>query len=75
MNLVEAWFSLIERQAIHRGVFGSVKALNTKIRTYIDGWNDRAHAFVWTKTTEQILKHAKRNGTSNARHWFDTACQ
>ena len=68
MNLVEVWFSLIERQAIHRGVFGSIKDLNTKIRAYIDGWNDRAQPFVWTKTAEQILKHAKRNGTSNAGH-------
>jgi transposase len=38
MNLVEVWFSLIERQAIHRGTFGSVKDLNAKIRAYIDGW-------------------------------------
>jgi transposase len=68
MNLVEVWFSMIERQAIHRGVFGSVKDLNAKIRTYIDGWNDRSHPFVWTKTADQILKHAKRNETSNARH-------
>ena len=46
MNLVEVWFGIIERQAIHRGTFGSVKDLNTKIRTFIDGWNDRAHPFV-----------------------------
>ena len=68
MNLVEVWFSLIERQAIHRGVYGSVKDLNAKIRNYIDGWNHRCHPFVWTKTAEQILKHAKRNETSNAGH-------
>lgn len=30
MNLVEVWFSLIERQAIHRGSFGSVRDLNAK---------------------------------------------
>ncbi|GAA4722254.1 hypothetical protein GCM10023350_00390 [Nocardioides endophyticus] len=68
MNLIEVWFSLIERQAIHRGVYGSVKDLNTKIRTYIDSWNDRAHPFAWTKTADQIPKHTKRNGTSNAGH-------
>jgi len=38
MNLVEVWFSLIERQAIRRGVFTSVRDLNAKIRAYIDGW-------------------------------------
>jgi transposase len=68
MNLVEVWFSLIERQAIHRGTFGSVKDLNAKIRAYIDGWNDRAHPFVWTKTADQILTKANRQKTSNAGH-------
>jgi transposase len=68
MNLVEVWFSLIERQAIHRGTFGSVKDLNAKIRAYIDGWNDRCHPFVWTKTAEHILKKANRKKSSNAGH-------
>jgi transposase/transposase-like protein len=58
MNLVEVWFSLIERQAIHRGTFGSVKDLNAKIRAYIEGWNDRAHPFVWTKTADEVLTKA-----------------
>ena len=68
MNLVEVWFSLIERQAIHRGTFGSVKDLNAKIRAFIDGWNDRCHPFVWTKTADQILTKANRQKTSNAEH-------
>lgn len=68
MNLVEVWFSMIERQAIHRGAFGSVRDLNAKIRAYIDGWTDRAHPFVWTKTAEDILKKANRKSTSNAGH-------
>lgn len=69
MNLVEAWFSIIERQAIHRRTFGSVKQLNAKIRAFIDGWNERCHPFVWTKTAEQILTKANRQTTSNAGHW------
>jgi transposase len=68
MNLVEVWFSIIERQAIHRGTFTSVKDLNTKIRAFITGWNDRCHPFVWTKTADQILKKANRPTTSNTRH-------
>jgi transposase len=68
MNLVEVWFSLIERQAIRRGVFTSVKDLNTKIRTYIDGWNDRSHPFVWTRTADDILTKANRMKTSNPSH-------
>src|SRR5665811_539855 len=42
LNLVEVWFGIIERQAIHRGTFGSVKDLNAKIRTFVNGWNDAA---------------------------------
>ncbi len=68
MNLVEVWFGIVERQAIRRGVFKSVRDLNTKIRAFIDGWNDRSHPFVWTKTAEEILKKANRPTTSNSRH-------
>lgn len=68
MNLVEVFFSIVERQAIRRGVFKSVKDLNTKIRAFLDGWNDRSHPFVWTKTAEEILKKANRPTTSNPRH-------
>ena len=69
MNMVEIWFGIIERQAIHRGTFGSVRDLTTAIRTYINGWNIRAHPFVWTKTADEILKKANRQTTSNAGHW------
>jgi transposase len=68
MNMVECWFSLAERQAIHRGTYRSVRDLNAKIRAYIDGWNDRAHPFTWTKTAEQILSKATRKKTSVADH-------
>ena len=68
MNLVEVWFGIIERQAIRRGVFKSVKDLNTKIRAFIDGWNDRAHPFVWTKTADEVLAKANHPTTSNPRH-------
>ncbi len=68
MNLVEVWFGIVERQAIRRGVFKSVKDLDAKIRAFIDGWNDRSHPFVWTKTAEQVLAKANRSTTSNPRH-------
>ncbi len=68
LNLVEVWFSIIEKQAIHRGSFASVRDLNAKIRAFINGWNDRCHPFVWTKTADQILKKANRQTTSNTPH-------
>jgi len=42
--------------------------LNAKIRAFIDGCNDRAHPFVWTKTAEHILKKANQQTTSDAAH-------
>ena len=68
MNLVEVWFGIVERQAIRRGIFTSVKDLNAKIRQFIIGWNDRKHPFVWTKTPEQILAKTNPKRTSETRH-------
>jgi transposase len=69
LNLVEIFFSIITRQAIRRGTFTSVTDLIAAIQTYIDGWNERAHPFTWTKTTDQILaKATPRKKTSNTRH-------
>jgi transposase len=68
MNMVEIWFSMAERQAIHRGSYRSVRDLTKAIRTYIDGWNDRAHPFTWTKPADQILAKAKRPQSSNTGH-------
>lgn len=69
MNLVEVWFGIIERQAIHRGTFGSVKELNAKIRAFTTGWNTRCAPFVWTKTADQILAKANRQDTSTTDHY------
>jgi len=68
LNLVEVWFGIIERQAIHRGTFPSVRDLMIKIRTFINGWNDRCQPFTWTKTADQILAKAHRQTTSDSVH-------
>ncbi len=47
--MVEIWFGIIERQAIRRGTFTSVRDLIAKIRGFINGWNNRCQPFVWTK--------------------------
>jgi hypothetical protein len=62
------WFSIIERQAIHRGSFRSVGDLNAKIRAFVDGWNARRRPFVWIKTADDILTKASRQTSSNTRH-------
>jgi transposase len=68
LNLVEVWFAIIERQAIHRGTFDSVRQLTTAIRAFINGWNDRCHPFTWTKTAEEILAKSDRRTTSETAH-------
>lgn len=68
MNLVEVWFGIVERQTIRRGVFKSVRDLNAKIRAFIDGWNQRSHPFIWTKTADEVLAKANRKQTSDTRH-------
>lgn len=67
-NLGEARFAIVERQAIRRGVSTSVKDLNAKTRTFINGWNDRHHPFVLTKTADDILKKTNQQPTSEADH-------
>jgi transposase len=68
LNLVEVWFSIIEKQAIHRGSFPSVRDLMTKIRAFIVGWNTRCHPFIWTKPADQVLDKINRKRNSLTRH-------
>jgi transposase len=68
MNMVETWFSIAERQAIHRGNYRSLRDLTQAIRRFIDAWNDRAVPFTWTKTATEILAKAMPRPTSNTEH-------
>ncbi len=69
LNLVEVFFSIITRQAIRRGSFGSVKDLITAIGLFIDGWNERCHPFAWTKPADELLDHCRPGQrTSFTRH-------
>jgi transposase len=68
LNLVEVWFGIIERQALHRADVASVQELNARIRAFVTSWNDRCHPFVWTKTSTEILKKANRPTTSKTGH-------
>ncbi len=68
LNMVEIFFGILTRQAIRRGTFTSVKDLIAAIGAFIDGWNERCHPFIWTKTPDGILAKAHRKKTSNTRH-------
>jgi len=69
LNMVEIFFGIITRQAIHRGTFTSVKDLIAAIAAFIDGWNDRCQPFTWTKTADEIIPKATGGQrTSFTRH-------
>jgi transposase len=70
LNMVEIWFGIIERQAIRRGSFTSVRDLTAKIRAFITGWNNRKHPFIWTKPADEILAkiNRKRKYVSTTSH-------
>ena len=70
INLVERWFAELTNKRIRRGVFRSVKDLETAIRQYIDVHNENPKPFVWTKTADQILasiaRYAQRTTAAQA---------
>jgi transposase len=55
LNLVEVFFSIIERQALRRGDFASVEELVAAIGRFVDAWNKRCQPFRWVKDADQIL--------------------
>ena len=60
LNLVERWFALITSQAIRRGSFNNVRALEVAIMRYLAHWNERAKPFRWTKSARQIRRQIRR---------------
>lgn len=59
LNLVERWFALITDQAIRRGSFESVRALEKAITRFVANWNENAKPFRWTKSAKQIRRQIK----------------
>ncbi len=60
LNLVERWFAEITNKRIRRGIFRSVKELESAIRQYIDVHNEAPKPFVWTRTADEILASIAR---------------
>jgi hypothetical protein len=58
LNLVEAFFSIITRQALRRGSFPTVADLIAAIARFIDAWNDRCAPFTWTKDPDTVIAKA-----------------
>ena len=66
LNLVECFFSIITRQAIRRGTFTSVADLTAAIETYIDGWNENAEPFTWTKPADELIDKINHTKTKTS---------
>ena len=60
LNLVERWFAEITNKRIRRGIFRSVRELESAIRQYIDVHNEAPKPFVWTRTADEILASIAR---------------
>jgi transposase len=53
LNLVEVFFSIVERQALRRGDFTSVTDLITAISRFCAAWNQRCQPFSWTNPADE----------------------
>ena len=68
LNLVEVFFSIVERQALRRGDFPSVTDLTTAISRFCQSWNEHCQPFSWTKPADEILAKLNRQTTSATEH-------
>jgi hypothetical protein len=69
LNLVEAFFSIITRQALRRGNFPTVADLIAAIDRFIAARNDRCAPFTRTKDPDSVIAKAtnpRRRKTSTA---------
>jgi transposase len=60
LNLVESFFSILERRVCKRGVHRSTHALKKDIKTFLADHNGDPKPFIWTKTADQILESLAR---------------
>jgi len=70
LNLVECWFSILQRRALAHGVHRSTYALEQALRRYIATTNEHPKPFVWAKTADEILASVARfcQRTSASHH-------
>ena len=66
LNLVECWFSILQRRALALGMHRSTSALEQALRRYIATTNEHPKGFGWAKTADETL-------ASVARFWQRTS--
>ena len=60
LNLVESFFSIVEKNVTRRGVHRSTSALEKAVREFLSVHNDDPKPFKWTKSADQILNSLRR---------------
>lgn len=69
LNLVECWFSILQRRELARGAYRSRQALEKVLRAYVATNNEHPTPFVWTKSADDILASVERYcQRTNASH-------
>lgn len=62
INQVEQWFSILERKRFRIVDFKSKDDLRTKIKNFIQQWNEIAHPFNWsTKSVAKVMAYAPQS--------------
>ena len=74
MNMVEIWFSILTNQQVRRGVYRDVPELIAAIEHFIDGYNQRAQPFVWTKTPNRSSPKPSNNKALQKRCTRSAGC-
>ena len=80
LNQVELFFSVLSRQFLRRGDFGSVKDFDGRLRSWLEEYNlEKAHPYRWTYTGEPLRKATPSSQTDKQRKrgraWYGTRPQ
>jgi hypothetical protein len=75
LNQVELWFSVLTRQFLKRGDFGSVKEFEERLCAYLEYYNqEQAHPYRWTYTGQPLVRATPFSKTRRqqraGRAWF-----
>ena len=80
LNQVELFFSVVARQFLKRGDFGSLKEFEGRLRAYLAEYNQEwAHPYRWTYTGEPLVRATPSGQTRRqwrqGRAWFGSRPQ
>jgi hypothetical protein len=80
LNQVELFFSVLARQFLRRGDFGSIKEFEERLAAYLEEYNqEKAQPYRWTYTGEPLVRQTPFSQTRRQRRqgraWFGTRPQ